>query len=50
MVHWGTAMFAISLSTNIFVTAAIASRIWYVNRPMSISVPAATATGSPCLI
>ncbi|KAI0800108.1 hypothetical protein C8Q74DRAFT_1190712 [Fomes fomentarius] len=30
MVHWGTAMFSISLSTNIFVTAAIASRIWYV--------------------
>ncbi|KAI0753227.1 hypothetical protein C8Q80DRAFT_1097478 [Daedaleopsis nitida] len=28
--HWGTAMFAISLSTNVIVTVAIASRIWCV--------------------
>ncbi|RPD54259.1 hypothetical protein L226DRAFT_304251 [Lentinus tigrinus ALCF2SS1-7] len=30
MVRWGTAMFAISLSTNVLVTAMIASRIWYI--------------------
>ena len=28
MVRWGTAMFAISLTTNVLVTAIIASRIW----------------------
>lgn len=28
MVHWGTAMFAMSLTTNIVVTAAVAGRIW----------------------
>ncbi|KAI0793861.1 hypothetical protein C8Q74DRAFT_1194063 [Fomes fomentarius] len=32
MVHWGTAMFAFSLATNIIVTAAIASRIWYITK------------------
>ncbi len=28
MVRWGTAMFAISLATNVLVTVTIASRIW----------------------
>ncbi|KAI0741965.1 hypothetical protein C8Q80DRAFT_1260687 [Daedaleopsis nitida] len=32
MVHWGTAMFIMSMATNILVTGAIASRIWYVTR------------------
>ncbi|KAI0753217.1 hypothetical protein C8Q80DRAFT_1267633 [Daedaleopsis nitida] len=32
MVHWGTAMFVMSMATNIVVTVAIASRIWYVTR------------------
>lgn len=29
MVKWGTAMYVLSMATNILVTAAIASRIWY---------------------
>ncbi|RPD64453.1 hypothetical protein L226DRAFT_533713 [Lentinus tigrinus ALCF2SS1-7] len=32
MVKWGTAMYVLSMATNILVTAAIASRIWYVTR------------------
>ncbi|KAI0332758.1 hypothetical protein GY45DRAFT_1320671 [Cubamyces sp. BRFM 1775] len=31
MLRWGTAMFTISMVTNILVTAVIASRIWYVS-------------------
>ncbi|KAI0664486.1 hypothetical protein C8Q70DRAFT_1049959 [Cubamyces menziesii] len=31
MVRWGTAMFSISMATNVCVTAVIASRIWYVS-------------------
>ncbi|RPD54261.1 hypothetical protein L226DRAFT_575801 [Lentinus tigrinus ALCF2SS1-7] len=31
-VPWGTAMFVMSMATNIIVTAAIASRIWYITR------------------
>ncbi|RDX44600.1 hypothetical protein OH76DRAFT_1559655 [Lentinus brumalis] len=30
MVRWGTAMFAISLATNVLVTVTVASRIWYI--------------------
>ncbi|KAI0332733.1 hypothetical protein GY45DRAFT_1368960 [Cubamyces sp. BRFM 1775] len=30
-VRWGTTMFTISMATNIFVTAVIAARIWYVS-------------------
>ncbi|EJF58697.1 hypothetical protein DICSQDRAFT_182370 [Dichomitus squalens LYAD-421 SS1] len=32
MVKWGTAMFVMSMSTNIIVTAAIGGRIWWVTR------------------
>ncbi|RDX54211.1 hypothetical protein OH76DRAFT_1342043 [Lentinus brumalis] len=32
MIKWGTSMYVLSMATNILVTAAIASRIWYVTR------------------
>jgi len=43
-VNWATAMYAITLSTNILVTTATAARIWYVNyhrgsRPKEMDSP-----------
>lgn len=42
-VAWGTAMFSVSLATNIIVTGLTAGRIWYITRPRAFSLPGSTS-------
>lgn len=46
-VAWGTAMFSVSLATNIIVTGLTAGRIWYITRPRAFSLPGSTS-GKAC--